>query len=86
MRRDELRRFFSVGGGTRPAAVNVGGEVVDFFAVFVGYFITCGGAGVGSENDAVFENDSDDCGSSFEVFWGLEVGWEGGGISLVICE
>lgn len=51
---NNLSGLFGIGGGTSSAAKDVGGEVVDFFAVFVGYFCPSCGAGVCSEDYATF--------------------------------
>lgn len=45
---DGFGGFFRVGGGAGSAAVNVGCDVVDFVAVFVGYGGVVCGACVGS--------------------------------------
>lgn len=52
--RDELRGLFRVGGRACAAAVNVGRDVVYFFAVFVGDCGVVGGSGVCPEDDSVF--------------------------------
>eukprot|EP00956_Cyclotella_meneghiniana_P038111 scaffold148909_cov55-Cyclotella_meneghiniana.AAC.2 len=44
--------LFGVGGGTGTAAVDIGCDVMDFFAVFIGHGGIVRGAGVGSQYDA----------------------------------
>ena len=73
LRRDDFGGFLGVGCGSGSAAVDVGGEVVDFFAVFVGYFCASCGAGVGSEDHAVFEGEAYDRGSGFGGLWEVTV-------------
>ena len=65
LRRDGIGRLFGVGGRAGATAVNVGGDVVDFFAVLVGDGGVVGGAGVGSEDDAVGVDEADDGGACF---------------------
>mmetsp|Transcript_1710 Transcript_1710/g.3257 ORF Transcript_1710/g.3257 Transcript_1710/m.3257 type:complete len:285 (+) Transcript_1710:352-1206(+) len=62
---DELRGLLGVGGGAGPAAVDVGGDVVDFEAVLVGDGGVVGGARVGAEDDAVGVDEADDGGAGF---------------------
>jgi len=76
---DDLGGFLGIRGGSRSAAVDVGGEVVDFFTVFVGDFGAPRGARVGSEDDAAFECEADDCGSRFGGLGEVGVGGGGGG-------
>jgi hypothetical protein len=51
--RDHTSDVFSVCGGTGTAAVDVGGDEMDFFAVFVGDSGAGSGAGVCSQNNAI---------------------------------
>ncbi len=62
---DELGRLLGVGGGAGAAAVDVGGDVVDFEAVLVGDGGVVGGARVGAEDDAVGVDEADDGGAGF---------------------
>mmetsp|Transcript_11888 Transcript_11888/g.20650 ORF Transcript_11888/g.20650 Transcript_11888/m.20650 type:complete len:200 (+) Transcript_11888:589-1188(+) len=83
--RNEFRRLFGIGGGTRAAAVNVGCDVMNLFAIFVGDGGVVRGTGVGAEDDAVFVDEADDGGSGFggegeDGFFG--VGGGGGGLRV----
>lgn len=71
---DGIGGLFGVGGRTGPAAVDVGGYVVDFFAVFVGDGRVVCGAGVCPEDYAVAVDEAYDCGACFEGFG--EFGWD----------
>jgi hypothetical protein len=66
--RDGIGRLFGIGGSAGTAAVDVGGYVMDFLAIFVGDGGVVGGAGVGAENYAVFVDEAYDCGAGFEGF------------------
>ena len=61
--RYELGGLLGVGGGAGPAAVDVGGEVVDLLAVLVGHLRAAGGPGVGAKDDAVLVDEADDGGA-----------------------
>lgn len=60
---DELSDHLRVGGRPRPAAVHVGGEVVDLLAVLLCHLRPRRGAGVGPQDDAVFVDHADDGGA-----------------------
>merc|ERR1712032_1629540 len=56
--RDHLCRILSVGRSSRATAVDIWGDVMDFFAVFVRHDISLSGPCVRSQNDAILENDT----------------------------
>mmetsp|Transcript_15077 Transcript_15077/g.24985 ORF Transcript_15077/g.24985 Transcript_15077/m.24985 type:complete len:255 (-) Transcript_15077:150-914(-) len=62
---NNLGCFFRVGSSTSSAAVHVGSEVVDLFAVLLGDFAASSGASVSSQDDAILEDEAHNGGSSF---------------------
>ena len=61
--RYQLGGLLGIGGGAGPAAVDVGGKVVDLLAVLVGHLRAAGGPGVGAKDDAVLVDEADDGGA-----------------------
>lgn len=74
---DGIGGLFGISGGSGSAAVNVGGDVMDFFTIFVGYGGVVGGAGIGSQYYSVAVDEANDGGAGFEGF--REFGGDGGG-------
>ena len=60
---DQLGGLLGVGRGAGAAAVHVGRQVVDLLAVKRGHRAAVGGARVGSQDDAVLEDDAADGGA-----------------------
>jgi hypothetical protein len=60
---------------------------MDFFAIFIGHGGVVGGAGVGSEDYAVFVDEAYDGGARFEGFgeFGGEFGGGGGEEGVAMC-
>jgi len=61
--RDELRDHFRVGGGSGTAAVHVGCQVVDLLAILFGNLGSARCTGIGTENNPVFVDNTDNGGS-----------------------
>lgn len=61
---DQGRRHFCISGGSSTTAVHVGSQVVDLFAVLVGDNRSSGGTGIGTEDETVLVNQSNDSCSS----------------------
>ena len=51
---DELRCHFRVGGSSGAAAVDVGGDVMDFGAVLVRHYRIFRRASISAQNDAIY--------------------------------
>ena len=60
LRRDHLSHHFRVGSGPRTAAIHVGGEVMNLFAILFGNFRAGSGTGIGPQDHTVLVHDADD--------------------------
>ncbi len=60
---DELRDHFRVGGGSGTAAVHVGCQVVDLFAILFGNLGSARRTGIGTENNSVLVDNTNNGGS-----------------------
>jgi hypothetical protein len=56
---DQIRREFSVRGGTGSAAVHVWRQVMDLFTILVGDDGPVRGSGIGSEDDSILVDAAD---------------------------
>ena len=61
--------FVAIGGSSGTATNHIGSQGMDFLTVFVGYNVSTGGSGIGSDDNSTFENGTANGGTGFGGLW-----------------